>query len=113
MSLVLQKADVFREDFALRALWYVREAGAEVARRFQKSVDATLHQLCAHPELGRKRSFRHPKLRSLRSFRVERPFNRIVIFYRVSGDKLEAVRLIHGTRDLPRRLAEPAGSEGE
>jgi plasmid stabilization system protein ParE len=52
MSLVLQKADDFREDFALRALWYVREAGAEVARRFQESVDATLQQLCLHPEMG-------------------------------------------------------------
>ena len=75
MSLVLQKADDFREDFALQALWYVREAGAEVARRFQESVDATLRQLCLHPELGRARGFRHPKPQGLRSFSVERPFH--------------------------------------
>jgi hypothetical protein len=27
MSLALQKADAFLEDFALQALWYVRQAG--------------------------------------------------------------------------------------
>ena len=48
MSRVLQKADDFLEDFALRALWYVREAGPDVARRFQESVDATLQQLSQH-----------------------------------------------------------------
>ena len=111
MSLVLQKADDFREDFALRALWYVREAGAEVARRFQESVDATLQQLCLHPELGRERRFRHPKLQGLRSFLVARPFHRTLIFYRVQEDALQAVRLIHGARNLPRRLAEPPGAE--
>ena len=111
MSFALQKADDFREDFALRALWYVREAGAEVARRFQESVDATLQQLCLHPELGRARRFRHPKLQGLRSQIVERPFHRTVIFYRVHEDALQAVRLIHGARDLPRRLAEAPRSD--
>ena len=111
MSLVLQKADDFREDFALRALWYVREAGAEVARRFQESVDATLQQLSLHPEMGRVRRFRHPKLQGLRSHVVERPFHRTVIFYRVHKDVLQAVRLIHGARDLPRRLSETPKSD--
>lgn len=52
MSLALEKAEDFREDFALRALWYVREAGEEVARGFQKAVDTTLNRLCVQPELG-------------------------------------------------------------
>ncbi len=111
MSLVLQKADDFREDFALRALWYVREAGADVARRFQESVEATLRQLCLYPGLGRERLFRHPELQGLRSFRIERPFHRSLIFYRVHDDALQAVRLMHGARDLPRRLTKPPSSE--
>lgn len=111
MSLVLQQSDDFREDFALRALWYVRKAGAEIARRFQESVDATLRKLCLHPELGRIRHFQHPKLQGLRSFHIERPFHRSLIFYRVHEDALQAVRLIHGARDLPRKLVEPPDSE--
>lgn len=107
MSLGLEKAKDFREDFMLQALWYVRQAGEEIARGFQKAVDATLHLLCTRPELGRLRRFRHPKLRGLRSFRLVRPFHRLLIFYRVSGQTLQAVRLMHGARDLPRRLAQP------
>jgi plasmid stabilization system protein ParE len=74
MSLQLEQAADFREDFALRARWFVREAGGEVARRYQEAVDSTLRLLCAQPEMGRKRRFRHPLLQGLRSFPVQRPF---------------------------------------
>jgi hypothetical protein len=40
---------------------------------------------------------------------VVRPFQRMLVFYRVSGDVLNAVRLMHGARDLRHRLAEPPG----
>lgn len=68
----LRKADAFRDDFALRALRYVREAGEAIARRFERAVDTTLRRLCAQPDLGRARRFRHQKLQGLRSFPVER-----------------------------------------
>src|SRR5205809_124799 len=99
MRLPLEQAAYFREDFALRALWYVREAGAKVARRYQEAVDATLRLLCSQPELGRKRQFRHPRLQGLRSFPIQRPFHRLLIFYRLGDDVLQAVRLMHGARD--------------
>jgi plasmid stabilization system protein ParE len=110
MSLSLQKADAFREDFTLQALWYVRQAGEDVAGRFQQAVDSTLTQLCAQPDIGRRRHFRHPKLQGLRSFAIRRPFHRLLIFYRTDALTLQAVRLMHGARDLSRRLAEPTGS---
>jgi len=110
MSLGLQKADAFLEDFTLQALWYVREAGDEVARRFHNAVDSRLRLLSEQPGLGRVRRFRHPKLRALRSFAVERPFQRFLIFYREDGVTLQAVRLMDGARDLPLRLVEPPGS---
>lgn len=94
----------------MQALWYVREAGDDVARRFQQAVDATLRLLCERPGLGRVRRFRHPKLAGLRSFTVGQQFQRFVIFYREHGETLQAVRLMDGARDLPRRLAEPPGS---
>jgi plasmid stabilization system protein ParE len=110
VSLGLQKADAFREDFTMQALWYVRQAGDEVARRFQKAVDSTLSLLCEQPGIGRIRRFRHPKLQGLRSFPLKRPFHRLLIFYRANKLTLQAVRLMHGARDLPRRLAELPGS---
>ena len=112
MSLGLRKADAFLEDFTLQALWYVREAGDEVGRRFQKAVDSRLRLLCEQPGLGRVRRFNHPKLQGLRSFAVEPPFQRFLIFYREDGVSLQAVRLMDGARDLPRRLVEPRSGTG-
>ena len=111
MSLGLQKADAFLEDFTLQALWYVREAGDdEVARQFQQAVDSRLRLLCEQPRVGRLRRFIHPKLQGLRSFPVERPFHRFLIFYREDGVILQAVRLMDGARDLSRWLVEPPPS---
>ena len=70
MSLALQKADAFLQDFALQALWYVRQAGDEVARSFQQAVESRLRSLCEQPGLGGLRRFSHPAWRgmSLRIF---------------------------------------------
>ena len=111
MSLAVHKAEFFKQDYAKQFAWYVDEAGPELARRFQAAVDQTLRKLAHQPDLGRPRRFRNPKLHGLRSTHVERPFNKILIFYRVSEEALGAVRLMHGARDLPRRLAEPPASE--
>jgi plasmid stabilization system protein ParE len=70
-------------------------------------LDNSLAQLSIRPDLGRPRHFRHPKLLGLRSFPVERPFDKILIFYRENDEALEAVRLMHGARNLARRLREP------
>ncbi len=57
-----------------------------------------------------KLSLHRAALRELRSFRVNPPFGRFLLFYRVTNDTLEAWRLMHGARDLPRRLVEPRDS---
>jgi plasmid stabilization system protein ParE len=107
MSLWLERAEGFEADFAREALYYVREAGPDFGRRLHRAVEATLKQLCRQPDLGRIRRFRHPLVRGLRSFRIDPPFNKVPIFYRTHGEILQAVRLMHGSRDLPRRLIEP------
>ena len=84
----------------------VRASGDEIARRFQQTVESRLRLLCEQPGLGRLRRFNHPKLQGLHSFALERPFQQVLIFYREDGVTLQAVRLMHGARDLPRRLAE-------
>ena len=110
MNLAVQKAEFFKQDYAKQFGWYVGEAGTEVAWRFQAALDQSLKKLARQPELGRLRRFRNPRLHDLRSFQVERPFNKFLIFYRIRGEVLDAVRLMHGARDLPRRLVEsPVG----
>jgi hypothetical protein len=58
------------------------------AWKFEHALDATLRTLARLPAVGRRRNFRSPELHDLRSFRVERPFGKHMIFYRVEGDSL-------------------------
>ena len=111
MSLAIQRATFFVADFEIQFAWYVQKAGAEVAWRFQSALDDSLRKLSNRPDLGRIRHFRNPKLHGLRSYRVERPFKKLLIFYRVEGNWLQAVRLMHGARDLSRRLTQVASNK--
>ena len=70
----------FAADYEHCFTWYADEAAEGVAWRFEEAVITTLARLELHPELGRRRRFRHPRLSGLRSFRVEPPFNKTVIF---------------------------------
>ena len=111
MSLLLHRSDYFNEDFDLQYRWYLREAGEEVAERYFAAVLANVRELARHPGLGRQRKFRGEALQGLRSFRVDRPFHRHLIFYHATENELFAERVMHGTRDLPRRLREVPGSD--
>ncbi|HTD68689.1 MAG TPA: type II toxin-antitoxin system RelE/ParE family toxin [Candidatus Limnocylindria bacterium] len=111
MSLALHRSDYFNEDFDLQYRWYLREAGEEIAERYLAAVIAMLRELARHPELGRERKFRDEALKGMRSFRVARPFHRHLLFYRATERELFAERVMHGTRDLPRRLRESPGAK--
>lgn len=104
----VRESSAFFADFERIARWYVHEAGVEVAQRWLDALDATVEELKATPGLGRMRRFPHPELQGLRSFRVQRPFHRYLVFYRWDAEELSVERVIHGSRDLPKRLLEAA-----
>ncbi len=106
MSRAIQKADWFISDFELQYGWCVHEAGLSIAIAYLHGLNETLELLAVFPELGRVRRFRHPKLRGLRSFRVNPPFHKHLIFYPHDTATLFVERVVHGARDLPRRLTE-------
>lgn len=110
MKRSLHRAEDFNTDFDQQYRWYLEQAGQDLAERFLDAVLVTLRSLAGQPDLGRQRKFHHPALRDLRSFRVKPPFHRLLIFYRVTNDTLEAWRLMHGARDLSRRLVQRPGS---
>ena len=113
MSLVLERSDAFRKDFALQALWYVRQAGGEISRRCQG--DSGRHPPTAFPRTKPGPDTPLPSAQAARRARVRgaAPLRRVVIFYRVNGEVLQVWRLLHGARNLPRRLLETPGSAGE
>lgn len=106
MSLAVQKAPAFVVDFEGQYAWYARVAGWDVADRYLAAVDNTLRLLATYPAIGRVRHFKLVRLKGIRAFPVASPFDRHLIFYRFDADVLYAERVIHGARDLPRRLAE-------
>jgi toxin ParE1/3/4 len=108
MKVSLHRADEFNADFDQQYRWYLAEAGEEIAERFLRAATNTLLLLSEQPDLGPRRKFRHPLLHDLRSIQVEQPFQKVLIFYRVAENTLQAWRLMHGARDLPRRLVEPS-----
>lgn len=111
MSRSFRRNPCFTADVQREFEWYWDEAGEEVAWRFETAVEQTLLFIARQPELGRLRRFRNPAVRDLRSFRIEPPFNKLLIFYRVERDCVEVWRLMHGARDLPRRLVQPPAME--
>ena len=110
MSVQFRQSANFIRDFDLSYRWYLLEAGETNARRFLESVWQTLEILAEQPGMGKACRFRHPELQGLRSLQIRPPFHAHLIFYRDGGPELSAERLMHGARDLPRRLREPPGA---
>src|SRR5688500_235547 len=99
MSLGLRKSDDFLHDLESQYRWYAINASPHIGVRYLDAVDQTLQKLAKQPDLGRVRHFRHPDLHGLRSFRVEPPFDRHLIFYRYDEQFLDILRVMHGARN--------------
>ena len=111
MSLRVVYTDDFPTDVAQQARWYARLRDESLALDYARAVEATLDFLAQHPQLGSPCRYPEPQLADLRYYLVEKPFDRHLIFYRVSGEELVAFRVVPGARDLPRRLLDPPGAE--
>lgn len=106
MSLRLEISHRAETDLVQQYCWYLEHADKEVAERYLGAFDVTVTRLASHPNLGRPRKFRAAELADIRSLVVEGPFNVHLIFYRADTVSLIIERVIHGARDIPRRLLE-------
>ena len=103
-------SDDARQDLAVQYEWYWREAGEDIAERYLAAFRQTLDLIAQQPEMGMLRRFRSPRLRGIRSFQMLRAFRVHTLFYRIETDTLVVFRVLHGMRDLPRRLFDPPGA---
>lgn len=104
----IEKSEQFSTDVVHQFGWYHKQAGDALAFRFLSSVDSTIIRIAVRPDLGRKRNFAKPALQGLRSFAVAAPFERLLVFYRATPEVLQLWRLMHGARDLQRKLVHDA-----
>ncbi len=90
---------VFISDVEDCADYLVTEAGEEVARRWKEALEQTIVLISKSPEVGR---IRHDlPLPGIRSFFL-RECPRYLVVYRISGKKVELLRVRHGMMHLPR-----------
>jgi toxin ParE1/3/4 len=112
MSLIIEQSDYFWVDLQRQVDWYRDCAGSEIDEAYMDAVQATSQQLARAPGIGRPRFRDRPKLARIRSWRVQEPYHRHLVFCRFDHQTLFAERVIHGARDLPRRLLQ-SPYEGE
>ena len=104
--MIVQRSEQFDADLEQQFRWYLLETGLdpspalELAGRFAEAVTRTLVGLLRNPQVGRARFVAFSDLPGVRSWRLERPFNRFLIFYRVEGTVIFAERLLEGHRRL-------------
>ena len=82
---------------------YLAARSLAVAIRFVDSLDATIQRLCDDSTPGMPCIFEDPRLAGLRWAKVI-GFPNHLIFFRVDGNSLIVVRVLHGARDLENLL---------
>lgn len=73
------------------------EFGVEQAVAYVSGFDEAFEMISENPEIGRERKEIREELRSLVK-------DKHIIFYRSLNDHVRIVRILHGSRDLPRFL---------
>lgn len=78
----------------LTDIWlYISERSVAAADRVVEEIDRVCQVIANNPEIGRER----PEVGAgLRSF-VAMSW---IVFYRIDGDTIQVVRIVHGARDL-------------
>jgi toxin ParE1/3/4 len=79
----------------------------DAAERWLDAVDETIDQTIANnPRIGVRRDYGRPALAEFRMIAV-RDFEKYLVFYRIDGQVLRIVRVLHGARDIPNVLDPP------
>lgn len=86
-----------RDDLRNIARYTEREWGADQARRYLHALRSRLALLRERPRLGRPREELALGLRSLLC-------GRHVIFYKDREERIEVIRILHGSMDVRRHL---------
>lgn len=78
---------------------YLAQRNLDAACRLANAIEEALVDLQDLSAVGRARDEIHPKFTTLRSVAVP-GFRNYLIFYQITDDVVEIVRVIHGARDL-------------
>jgi toxin ParE1/3/4 len=92
-------------DIDAHASYLAQHASEAVASRFLEMLASLMLRILETPELGPRWESDAPALQGVR-FRNPRKFRNHLVFYRLTDDCIEIVRVLHGSRDLEKHLLE-------
>lgn len=79
---------------------YIAENNPDAALRFFDATRQTIARLASMPSIGSPYRVNNPRLDGLRKWKVK-GFERYLIFYLFTDERLEVVRILPAVRDLP------------
>ena len=105
MALVY-KREAAKRDLIAQWVWYAENASIEVADHFLATTESTAIMLAGQPEAGTRVFVTRSEIQGIRRFPVSEPFDTMLLFYFPLQNGIDLVRVVHGSRDLLRLLAE-------
>jgi toxin ParE1/3/4 len=84
---------------------YIAENNLDASDRFLMAAEDTFKFLGTMPAIGKLSGFTHPRLADVRQYAIK-GFKSSLIFYRVTDDGVDVLRVLHGARDLEALLEE-------
>lgn len=90
---------------AVEIFRYLADRSLAVAQRFVDRVEETLQAISSRRIPGMAFFSENPRLSDFRWIKV-RDFPNHLIFFRVTGDAIEVVRILHGAQDIEAVLTE-------
>src|SRR5271163_390480 len=84
----------------LWGIWhFIAQDNPDAAARVIEAAYETFQTLAANPDIGKRRRFRSPRLRNVRSWRIT-GFENYLIFYRGVADGIQVNHVYHGARNI-------------
>lgn len=86
-------------DLEEQAYYYAIHGNDDLGHRFLVAAHETFCLLASRPHLGWLPKLKHPKLESVRVFRVS-GFEKILIIYSAGQKPIDILRVVHGSRNI-------------
>lgn len=96
-------SDVAVADILTQAEWYAAQSGDALAKRWEKAVTTAILRAVSSPAAGTRCNFRPVELSGVRRITIK-GFPKHLLFYKIDGEEIFVLRVVHGARDLERLL---------
>jgi plasmid stabilization system protein ParE len=96
----LEVSDFAMQDQEEMIDFYATREGSDLAVRYFQALRRAFSLIVAKPHLGSARGFRAAELRGVRWFPLKSPFQKHLVFYLVTRETVEIIRVLHASRNI-------------